>query len=68
MSKFDTAKEDLQMAVDAEPSNKEYLEALQKCLAELKWNECFLEWPKIAWDDMYVQNKDYVKVCYFEAL
>ena len=36
MSKFDKAKEDLQMAVDAEASNKEYLEALEKCEAELK--------------------------------
>ena len=36
MSKFEKAKEDLHMAVDAEASNKEYLEALEKCQAELK--------------------------------
>ena len=36
MSKFDKAREDLQLAVNGCPDNKEYLEALEKCLMELK--------------------------------
>ena len=36
MSKFDKALEDLKKAVESERDNKEYLEALEKCQAELK--------------------------------
>ena len=36
MSIFDKALEDLKAAVDSDSNNKEYLEALEKCQAEVK--------------------------------